>query len=170
MKKILLGTVILCFTGLAFGQQDLVNSIFTKYSGVEGITSVNITGDMLKMFAQAEQQRMDTTFTSRLSEVRILSLEKSCDQPPAVNFRTEIYDKLDRSVYKEMLSVKQAGEDVVILARELNGRISELLIIAGGQKDNALIQVKGDMLLSEMAGMAGKYQMKGFEHLKELER
>jgi hypothetical protein len=54
--------------------------------------------------------------------------------------------------------------------RESNNRVSEILIIVGGADDNALIQVKGDMLLSEMAEMAGHFDMKGFEHLKKLEK
>jgi hypothetical protein len=69
-----------------------------------------------------------------------------------------------------MMSVKQNDEDVFILVRESGNRISEILIIVGGQKDNALIQVKGDLLLSELADMAGKYQMKGLEQLRNLEK
>jgi hypothetical protein len=81
-----------------------------------------------------------------------------------------VYDKLDKSVYKEMVSVKSSDEDVVILVKELNGRIAELLVIAGGPDNNALIQIKGDMLLSELSEMAGKYQMKGFDQLRKLEK
>ncbi|MBN1790547.1 MAG: DUF4252 domain-containing protein, partial [Bacteroidales bacterium] len=147
-----------------------VSALFEKYNGVAGFTTVNITGDMLKLIAQAEAERRDTTFTSTLSEIRILAIEKSSDKPSGINLRSELYDKLDKSVYKEMVSVKKEGEDVVILMKEHQGRIAEILILAGGNDENALIQVKGNMLLSEMADMAGKYHMKGFEHLKKLEK
>jgi hypothetical protein len=171
MKKIILGLVAICLTGMACAQKDVVSSVFEKYAGVEGFTTVNITGDMLNLVAHVEEQRRDTTFTSRLSEVKILALEKGCDKPSAaINLRAEVYDKLDKSAYKEMMSVKQSDEDVVILVKESNGRIAELLIIVGGKDDNALIQVKGDMLLSEMADMASHYDMKGFEQLKKLEK
>ena len=162
MRKIIIGVMALLLAGMAFGQNDVVSAIFSKYAGVEGITTVNITGDMLKLIAQAEEGRQDTTFSSRLSEIKIMALEKSCDKPASIDLRAEVYDKLDKSVYKEMMTVKQQGEDVIILVKELKGRIAELLIIVGGQEENALIQVKGDILLSEMADMAGKYQMKGF--------
>jgi hypothetical protein len=124
---------------------------------------------MLKLITQAEQERRDTVLNSKLSEIRILSLESNCDKPVDLDLRRDIYDKLDKSQYKEMMSVKQQDEDVVILLKEVNGRIAEILIIAGGKNDNALIQIKGDMLLSEIADMAGKYQMKGMEKLKMLE-
>jgi hypothetical protein len=170
MKKIIVGIFALCFTGMTFAQKDIVSTVFEKYAGVEGFTTVNITGDMLKLMSQAEEQRRDTVFTSKLSEVKILALEKDCDKPATIDLRAEVYDKLDKSVYKEMMTVKQSEEDVIILVKEANGRIAELLIIVGGKNDNALIQVKGDILLSEMAEMAGHYDMKGFEQLKKLEK
>lgn len=171
MKKILFGLIALCLTGMALAQKDVVSAVFEKYSGAPGYTTVNITGEMLNMFAHVEEQRRDTTFASRLSEVKILALENGCDKPEVtIDLRAEVYGKLDKSVYKEMLSVKQSDEDVFILAKEANGRIAELLIIVGGKDNNALIQIKGDMLLSEMAEMANRYDMKGFEHLKKFEK
>jgi len=169
MKKLILGIAALFIAGMAFGQQDLISNIFQKYANIEGVTTVNVSGDMLKLMTQAEQERRDTVFSSTLSEIRILAIDKNCDKPATLDLRSELLDKLDKSVYKEMISVKNTDEDVVILIRESKGRIAELLVIAGGD-DKALIQVKGDMLLSELADMAGKYQMKGFDQLKKLEK
>jgi len=160
----------LCINGMTFAQKDPISAAFDNYAGKEGFTTVNITGDMLKLVAQMEEERRDTTFMSKLSEVKILALDKKDGQPSDVNFRTEVYDKLDKSVYKEMMTVKQKDEDVHILVKELNGRIAELLVFVSGQKDNVMIQLKGDILLREMADMANTYQMKGFEQLKRLEK
>lgn len=170
MKKILFAMTAILISGATFAQKDLITSFFEKYSGQEGITIINVSGDMLKLMTDAEQERRDTVFTSKLSEVKVMALEKNCEKPVSVDFRSEVYDKLDKSVYKEMMSVKQNEEDVFILVRESGNRISEILIIVGGQKDNALIQVKGDLLLSELADMAGKYQMKGLDQLRRLEK
>ena len=170
MKKLWLIVAPLFLCSLTFAQKDLIGDLFEKYAGKEGITTVNISGDMLKMMTDAQQQMQDTVFSSRLTEVRVLALEKGCDKPAAFDLRSEVLDKLDRSMYKEMINVKQAGEDVVIMMKESNGRITEILVIAGGDDDNALIQLKGDMLLSEMAHMMGKYPMKGFEHLNKWEK
>lgn len=170
MKKLILGFSAILLTALGYAQTDLIGSVFEKYSGIEGFTTVNISGDMLKLMTQAEMQRRDTVFSSTLSEIRILAMEDECDKPSGLNLKTEVYDKLDKSVYKEMLTVKQTDEDVVIMIKESEGRIKEMLVIVGGADNNALIQIKGDMLLSELADMAGKYQMKGFEHLRKLEK
>jgi hypothetical protein len=170
MKKIIISVAALLLAGFTYAQKDLVSTVFEKYAGTEGITTVNVSGDMLKLFTQAEKDKSDADFTSSLSEIRILATDKGCDKPVSIDFRSEIYDKLDKGLYKEMVSVKNTEEDVVIMMKESNGRIAEIIIIAGGKGENALIQVKGDMLLNEMAEMAGKYQMKGFEQLKKLEK
>jgi len=165
--------IILAVLGLACtasAQKDPVSSMFEKYTGKEGFTLVNISGDMLKMFSQMEEQRRDTTIQSKLTELRILVKNKNCDETQSVNFRTEIYDKLDKKDYKEMLTVKESDKDVVILVKESGGKVSEFLVLVSGASDNVLLQAKGDMLLRELTDLSGKYQMKGFEHLKNLEK
>jgi hypothetical protein len=169
MKTLFLLLMTLSLAGTALGQKDPVSATFDKYSGKDGYTIVNITGEMLRMMAQIEEDRRDTTFLSKLNELKILVREKCSDQP-VVNFRSEIYDKLDKSAYKEMMTVKEDDEDVAILVKESGGRISEFLIIVGGNKDNVLIQGKGNLLLNEIAKMTGGCHMKGLEHLKELEK
>ena len=170
MKRIALAFCTLFIALSGFSQNDIISSFFDKFAGAEGITTVNITGDMLKLMAQAEMERRDTVIKSTLSEIRILSAEDESDIPDGFNLKAEIIDKLDKSVYKEMIRVNQTDEDVLVLVRESNGRIQELLVVVGGDDENALSQIKGDMLLSELADMAGRYQMKGFEHLKKMNR
>ncbi len=167
MKKIFLSTLFLALAMPVFCQNDLISNLFNKYNGQEGITIVNVTGDMLNIISQAEQERRDTVFQSRLDEVRILSTEGNCDQKAALDLRSEVYEKLDKSVYKEMISVKQDSEDVFILMKEKNGHVSEILIISQG-KNSALVQVKGDILLSEMAELADKMPMKGMEQFQKM--
>jgi hypothetical protein len=169
MKKAILCMIIMAFAVTLHAQKDPVSAVFDKYAGKEGFVAVNITGDMLKMFAQMEEQRRDTTFISKMTGIKILATEKSCDKP-VVDFIAEVYDKLDKSAYKELMSVKEEDEDVYILAKESSGRISELLIVVSGKDDNALIQMKGDILLRELGEMAEAYDIKEFKHLKNFNK
>jgi hypothetical protein len=165
MKRILIIALTLVSAGMAFGQKDPYQQVFDKYTGKEGITAVNINGDMLNMFTQA-----DSLITSKLTSIQVLAVEKSCDKPQAsVNFLNEISGILDKSVYKEMLNVKESDQEVHIYIKEQNGRISDMIIVVSGQKDNALVRIQGDMLLSEMSKMMSQTPMKGFEQLKALE-
>jgi hypothetical protein len=170
MKRTAILFLLICFTGVAFSQGDPVADLFKKYSGKDGFITVNITGDMLKLMAQMEQDKRDTVFQSSLQTINILTVEKSTDKSaPVVDFRAEISNKLDKLVYREMMSVKKADEDVTIMLREQGGIVAEILIIAGGKTDNALIQVKGSILLREMSDFTDNFKVRGFEYLKKPE-
>jgi hypothetical protein len=170
MKKLMFVLVSVCMTLIASAQKDPVGSIFDQYSGKEGFTTVNITGDMLNMFTRMEEERKDTVIQSKLTNVRILAREGDENKGPVLDLKAEVYDKLDKNAYKEMMSVKESDQDVLILVKEDGGRISEFLLIVSGKDEAVLIQAKGDILMREMADLAGKYQMKGFEQLKHLEK
>jgi len=170
MKRILIGIAMFTLASIASAQKDPVSMVFEKYAGQEGYTTVSITGDMLNMMSRMEEERRDTTFLSRLKEIRILACEKGDDHVQPIDFRAEVYDKLNKAEYKEMVAIKQHDEDVLILVKETKGVINEMLIIVGGKDDNVLIQAKGDILLREMADMADDFKLKGFEHLKALEK
>jgi hypothetical protein len=170
MKQILVILAIMGIAGTVCAQKDPVTAVFEKYAGTEGFTTINISGDMLNMITKAEEDRRDTTFQSKLTEIKILVREKNCDETAGPDLKTEVLDKIDKKVYKEMMTVKQEDENVIILVKESGGRISELLLVVSGKDENVLIQAKGDMLLSEMADMAGKCQMKGFDQLRKLDK
>jgi hypothetical protein len=171
MKRIVLVLATAAMTLVVSAQKDPVAGVFEQYSGKEGYTTVNISGDMLNMMTKMQEERTDTTITSKLTSIRILAREKDCDnKAPVVDLKSEVYDKLDKKAYKEMMSVKESDQDVLILVKEANGRISEMLLLVSGTKESVLIQAKGDILMSEMADLAGKYQMKGFEQLKKMEK
>lgn len=169
MKKTLIIMFLAVLSGLTFGQNDPVGDLMKKYSGKEGFTTINFSGDMLRMMSKMQEEKSDTVFESKITSLHILTTEKG-ENKPVVNFMDEVYDKLDKSVYKEMVTIKEAGQDVVILANEKDDRIFEVLIIVGGKDDNVLIQIKGNMLLEEMAELSGDFEFNGFEHLKELEK
>jgi hypothetical protein len=98
------------------------------------------------------------------------SEKENRDASAAPDFKAEVYDKLDKQVYKEMMTVKESDQNVVVLLKEKGGKISEFLLLVTGKNDNVLIQAKGDMLLSEMADLGGKCNIKGLEQLKMLEK
>ena len=165
MKKTFFGLIILMLTFAGYAQQDPVQALFDKYTGADGFITVTLTGDMLKMAAQVQEYKYDTTFNSQLDQVRILVEEKS-EQQPAVNFYNEVYGNISKSVYKELISIQEDNTKVSLMAKESNGDISEFLVIVGGDKENVLVQAKGNILLHELAEMSENFNLKGFDQLK----
>jgi hypothetical protein len=141
MKRILLLFVFMAALQLTYGQKSIDN-LFQKYSDKDGFTSVILSGNLLKMVSDH-----DNDFPSGIIEMRILTQEdKSID---AGNFYDMVMNDINRKDYEEFMSVKESGQDLKILVRAQGDRIQEFLLVGGGE-DNVLIQVKGDMNLSDV--------------------
>jgi hypothetical protein len=78
--------------------------------------------------------------------IRILAQEDETIKTE--NFYELILKDLDLKLYEEFMTVKESDQVVKMLVRTEGDRFKEFLLIVGG-KDNALIQIKGDMTLNE---------------------
>ncbi len=150
---------------VASAQTDPVNEIFDRYANQEGFTVVNINGDLFQHLSGMDTGNKDAAkLAGSVSEFKILVHEgKSGENFPG--FHQLVYDKLDKSLYKDLLTVKEASQDVNFLMKEDNGAISELLMIVSGDED-VLMHVKGHFTMKDLAGIAGSMHIDGMENLK----
>ena len=159
MKNIIFILFVCCLTKLLNGQTDAVDRIFKEYAGAEGFTTINISGDMLKMLAKLDPDDADLRKISKLEEIKILTQENrtACKD---LNFYNEIYNQLDKSLYKELMVVKDNDENVNMLFREDNGIISEFLLIVSSNDENVLISIKGEIELNKLDELSGSFNIK----------
>jgi hypothetical protein len=168
MKKIILNLVLLISPFLLIAQNTPVDELFEKYSGKEGFTSVYITSYMFSMFADMETDDPEfDELVKNLTGIKILSTDET--YAGNANFYTEIINKLPLSKYKELMVIKEKGQDVKFLINEKDGKIIELLLIAGGKNENALISIQGNIDLKNISKLSKSMQIEGLEHLEEIE-
>jgi hypothetical protein len=166
MKKLVFGFVVIVLS-IHVSAQDPVQDVFNRYAGKEGFTTVNITGEMLKMLFEIDKgcnHRHD--HSTRINEIRILAQEEGFETD--VDFHELIYDKINRNEYKELMTVRESDEKVNILAKENQGIITDFLLVVSGD-ENVLISIKGNIVLNELDDLSESFDMKGFEMLKMLE-
>jgi hypothetical protein len=158
MKRVIFVLFVCALVNLVKGQTDPVNTVFEKYAGTEGFTTVNITGDMLRMLQKLDPENKDLSELSGLEEVRILTQEdRSLNED--LDFHDEIYSKLNKELYKELMVVRDNDEKVTMLVREENGTINEFLLIVSGIDDNVLISIKGAISLSKLGELSEELDM-----------
>jgi hypothetical protein len=160
MKKITFIALAFCSIIAAFGQKDPVEEVFKKYQGTQGYTLIHMNGEMINKLTES----MDSGLVSKISQLRILTLEHSCDKNEGLDLRNEVLNKLDRAIYKEMITINQNDEDVTILVKESDGRILEMVVVVENQDNPVLIQVTGDIIFSEVAS---KFKMQDFMSLQK---
>jgi len=170
MKRIITGGALIMFTLMAFGQKSAVDKVFDKYSGKEGYTTVYISSFMFNLLNNLDVDDPEYNefkkATSGITSIKILTQEGGGSTP----FGKELLEMLPRSEYKEMMVVKEEGEDVLFLAREEGGKITEFLLIVSGGGEDALIAIQGNIDLESIASLAEGLDMPGLENLEELEK
>lgn len=169
MKRIFLGGMLIMFTLLAMGQTSAVDKVFDKYNGKDGYTTVYISSFMFNMLNSLETDDPEYNefkkATSGIKSIKILTQEGGNSE----SFGAELLKMLPRSEYQEMMVVKDKDEDVLFLAREVNGKITEFLLIVSGGGEDALIAIQGDIDLKSIAKIASGMDLPGLENLEDLE-
>ena len=157
MKKILLSAIILGFSITLLAQPAGFHSLYYQYKGEEGVVALRIPGFVLKLAGSiADLDHEEKALLKSLRSVTVLTIEEN-HLYPGVNFAEEInLNRMDGD-YKLLMEVHEDGEDVIIAAREKNGKLRDLVVIVGGD-DNVLVHVRGRMdsdLLENLADVAG---------------
>jgi len=154
-------TLLPCFVA---AQNPAVEKLFDTYKGKEGFTTVLVTHDAFKVLSDMENKegKLEKPL-DKIHEVKILAQEND-SEVSGLNFYNELKKDMDFSDYKELVVVKEKDQDVWVIARERDNRISELLVIVGG-KDNVLIWMDGDFTFEELGSLSN---LGGIDHLKIL--
>ena len=169
MKRIFLGGILIMFTLLATAQTSAVDKVFEKYSGKDGYTTVYISSFMFNMLNSLETDDPEYNefkkATAGIKSIKILTQEGGNSEA----FGAELLEMLPRSEYQEMMVVKDQDEDVLFLAREVGGKITEFLLIVSGSGEDVLIAIQGDIDLESISKIAAGLDMPGLENLEDIE-
>jgi len=157
MKKILLITILTALCATLLSQPVGLDRLYYTYKGEEGVVSLRIPGFLLRIAgAIADLEPEERELVRSLRSVTVLTIDDN-SRYQDVNFFDEVDVKRMRGGYQLLMEVHEDGDDVVIAAREKNGRIRDLIVLVGGD-ENVLVRVRGRMnkdLLESLAGVTG---------------
>jgi hypothetical protein len=170
MKRIVLGGMLMIFALSAFGQKSAVDKVFDKYNGKEGYTTVYISSFMFNLMSSLDSEDPEYNefkkATAGISSIKILTQDGGQSEA----FGKELIAMLPRSEYKEMMVVKDQEEEVLFLAREEGGKITEFPLIVSGGGEDALIAIQGDIDMESIAKIASGLDMPGLENLEDMKK
>jgi len=157
--------VFISLTG--FGQNKDIDNIFSKFDGKNGVTSVNITKDMMNLIAQMDSSDFKAKdLLAQISRVRILAFENAVPEDK-VSFETMV-KSLPLKDYKELMLVKEKEMNVKMLSLENHGRIAEFLLLVTGGNHQALVSITGNIDPKLLGQLPGCIKMHGCEQLAKL--
>jgi len=157
MKKLLISIFILTFGISLMAQPAQFHRLYYQYKGEEGVVALRIPGFVMKLAgAIGDLDQEEKNLLMSLHSVTVLTIDEP-DLYPGVNFAEEIHMSFTDDPYRLLMEVHEEDEDVIIAAREKNGKIRDLIVVIGGD-DNVLVHVRGRMdcdLLENLADVAG---------------
>ncbi|MEN8204238.1 MAG: DUF4252 domain-containing protein [Bacteroidota bacterium] len=154
MKRIVLLVIAVAFPAFIFAQNRAVEKLFNKYSGKEGVTTVNISPELFQIVKAMDIEDIedaDIPF-DKIASVKILTIEDE-ELWQEVNFYKEIEKDLDVSNFAEVMTVNDGGETVRMWMKVDKSDVSEFLLIVGGN-DNVLIYITGSFNMNDLEDLA----------------
>lgn len=151
--------------------QSPVDEVFDKYAGKEGYTTVIISKYMFDLFknidADDPEAKEMNELISNLTGIKILASEKKDE---GGSFLKDVKKKISSADYKELMTIKEEDQDVQFLVRENGGKVIELLMVAGGNGDNVLISIQGNIDMKNISKLAKAMNIEGMDKLEDIDK
>jgi hypothetical protein len=138
--------------------------LYQKYRGEEGVVSIWLPGIAMKLAASiADLEHEEAAFLRSIRSMRVLTIDNN-ELYPGVNFVREANIHSGRNGYEVLVQVTSDGEDVLILGKEKQGKLKDMLILVGGE-DNVMVHIKGRMHADMIGSLA---QIAGVENISQV--
>jgi hypothetical protein len=172
MKKLMMGAVVMIMSLAAQAQGDAIAKFFNKYQDDESFTQVTVSSKMFSLFTNMEVKSPEDqevlTAISKLKGLRILAKENTSD---AKALYKEAMGILPVKEYEELMSVRDKNKDMKFYIKEVKpGTIGELVMVAGGDDDFAMLTLFGEIDLKQISKIGSKMDIDGLNHLRKLDK
>ena len=152
MKKLFLILAVVLPMAV-FAQKTPVDKLFDKYANQEGITTVNLTEQLLQLLGQFDSGDESTNnVLSGLKGIRVLSIEDE-ELNKKIDFYTELgkEDFFKNNKYEPLMEVTEDNEIIRFMAKNVSdGKLTDLLLVISGD-ENTLIYIKGTVNLKDIS-------------------
>ena len=168
MRKLAI-IVLIVLPMLGIAQESQLNTLFNKYSGKDGYTSVYITSYMFELFSKITDDG-DADFnnlTEGIDAIKIITVNKSS---LAESFFKDVDKALPQSIYKDFMIVNDGGQEIVFKVHDVGGKIVEFVLIVKDKDEPVLLFLQGDINLKKIAKMSKSMDIKGLEHLGKVDK
>jgi hypothetical protein len=170
MKKLILMPVLLIAVMTGANAQDAISKFFTKYQTDESFSSVTVSSKMFGLFTNMEADTPeDKEILEAISKLKGLKILAKEDARTARDLYKEAFTLIPSKDYEELMAVRTDDKDMKFLIKEGGGKISELLMIVGGNQQFMVMSLFGEIDLKQIARIGKKMDVKGLEHLEKMQ-
>lgn len=169
MKKYILTFLAISVYTIGFSQQ-VVNKYMDKFENNETFTKVSVSSKMFSLFSEMEgseeEEQLFYDITSKLKGMKVVASEKVSN--PKSLYDGAIRD-VDNAGFEELMTVKDAEENVKISIKEKGGIIEDLILVVGGKEKFAIVSIFGEINLKEISKLAGLMRVSQLKYLEKID-
>lgn len=167
MKK-LVAVMVLMVTLTAANGQDVITKFFGKYQNDESFTNVNISSKMFGLFTEMDvDDPHDKEVLEAISKLKGLKILAKEDARNSRELYREALGLIPKN-FEELMSVRNEDKDMKFMIVENGGKISEMLMVVGGNTEFMIMSIFGEIDLKQISRIGSKMNIKGLENLQNM--
>ena len=169
MKKLVV-IVVLMIVVTGAQAQDAITKFFNKYQNDESFSQVNISSRMFGLFTEMEADNAeDKEILDAISKLKGLKILAKEDTRNARELYKEAFTVIPKD-YEELMTVRDKDKDMKFMIKESAGKISELLMVMGGDSEFMVLSLFGEIDLKQVSRIGKKMDVKGLEKLNNMDQ
>ncbi len=169
MKKILIIIMVLTLSFAAQAQDDAISRFFNKYADDESFSNVNITARMFGLFTDLElEDEEDQEVMDAISKLKGLKILAKDDVDNGKDLYREALGLLPKKEFDELMSVRDEDKDMKFMIKEKDGKVDELVMIMGGNREFFVLTLFGEIDLKQVARISKAMDIDGLEGLENI--
>lgn len=168
MKKLIVG-VLMMVAVAAQAQNDAIAKFFGKYQNDETFGEVNISGKMFSMMANLDGDTdSEKSMISAISKIKGLKILKKENARNARELYKEAMSMIPAGEFEELMTIRDEDKDMKFFTKEAGGKISELVMVMGGNEEFLVMTIFGEIDLKEMSKIGKSVNIDGLKNLEKM--
>lgn len=165
----MIGAVMLMFSIAASAQSDAIAKFFTKYQNDETFSQVTISGKMFSMMANLDGDTPEEkAMISSISKIKGLKILSKSEARNSRELYKEAISMIPTNSFEELMSIRDKDKDMKFFTKEAGGKISELVMVMGGNEEFMVLSLFGEIDLKEISKIGKSVNIDGLENLEKV--
>jgi hypothetical protein len=164
----MLGVVMMLSVAVQ-AQNDVIAKFFNKYDGDESFSKVSISGKMFSMMANIDgNTEEEKAMIGAISKIKGLKILKKDDARNSRELYKEALSMVPAGQFEELMTVRDKDKDMKFFTKESGGKISELVMVLGGNEEFLVMSLFGEIDLKEMGKIGKSVNIDGLQNLDKM--
>ena len=169
MKRGLIIIGMFLFSIGLMAQGTVINKYMDKLEDDENFTKVSVSQKMFSMFTELEAgSDAEKEFLEAVSKLKGLKVIVADSVANSASMYKSAVTDVNKAGYEELMSVKDAEENMMFSITEKDGIITELIMVAGGNRSFMMLSLYGEIDLNNISKIAQEMRVQGLERLGKM--